>query len=230
MALEEMEAHAKYCKAHNKQQLKGGDPLLRCTHLHNCLINAHAKKVKECTRQIKAKMEKESNSKMWYWINHTQKDPRCGTFHVVQRVVDGILQESDGQEETEDFIFEEMEVRFQLAAKAPISKTKLIKQLGYLGDSEIAKQLIEGHLQIPDEIDDATALILEEIGKIGILTNREVTIDITPEEFQYFWKRIRDGTASSYSSIHHYSHYKAAAYSDRFSSFLSKKITLLHRK
>ena len=37
--------------------------------------------------------------------------------------------------------------------------------------------MIEGSFQIPDEIDDAKALILEEIGKIGVqLTNGEVTI------------------------------------------------------
>jgi len=134
MALEEMEAHAKYCKA-LKQQLKGGDSFLRYTHIHNCLIDAHTKKDKVRAQQIKAKMEKEANSKMWYWINRSQKDPRCSAFHVMQRVVGRVVQESDGQEETEDFIFEETEVRFQLAAEAPISNAQQIEQLGYLGDS-----------------------------------------------------------------------------------------------
>ena len=82
---------------------------------------------------------------------------------------------------------------------------------------------------IPDEVDDATAMILEEIGEIGIqLTNGEITVEITKEEFQYFWKRIREGTASSYSGIH-YGHYKAAAHSEKISNFLSKKITVISR-
>ena len=49
---------------------------------------------------------------------------------------------------------------------------------------------------------------------------------ISTEEFQYFWKRIKEGTASFYSRIH-YDHYKAAAHSGRISTFLSRKITLI---
>ena len=116
-----------------------------------------------------------------------------------------------------------------LAMEAPITSSMLIEQLGYLGDSEIAQQLVEGRYDIPNELDDATALILQEIGRVGIqLTNGEVTIKITPEEFQYFWKRIREGTASSYSGVH-YGHYKAAAHSEKLSRFLARKITLISR-
>ena len=92
-------------------------------------------------------------------------------------------------------------------------KTKLIDQLGYLADSDITKQLIKGTYDIPDKVNDATALILEEIGRIGVqVTNGEQTITISTEEFQYFWKPIREGTASSHSGVH-YGHYKAADHS-----------------
>ena len=166
---------------------------------------------------------------MWYFINRSQKDPRCGSFHQVQRVVDGQTQESRNQDDTEDYIFEETEYRFQLAAQAPIESTRLIEQLGYLGDSAIAEQIIEGKYDIPDTLDDATAMLVQEIGRIGImLTNGDITITITPEEFQYFWKKVREGTASSPSGIH-YGHYKAAAHSERLSGFLAKKITLISR-
>ena len=76
---------------------------------------------------------------MWYFINQSQKDPRCGSFHQVQHVVDGQTQESRNQDDTEDYIFEETEYMFQLAAQAPIESTQLIEQLGYLGDSAIAE-------------------------------------------------------------------------------------------
>ena len=161
---------------------------------------------------------------MWYFINRSQKDTRSATPHLVQRMVDGVVQESTTKEETEEFVFEENEYRLQLAADAPISKTRLLEQLGYLADTEVAQQIIEGTFEIPDDIDDATALVLEEIGRIGVqMTSGEITLSITPEEFQYFWKRIKEGTASLYSGIH-YGHYKAAAHSDKISSFLSKKI------
>ena len=176
-------------------------------------------------------MEQEGQKKMWYFINRSQKDPRSKAVHIVQRVSaeDGTIEDSTTKEDTEDFIFAENEYRFQLANDAPISSTKLIEQLGYLADSDIAQQIVEGSFEIPDELDDATALILEEIGRIGVqLSNGEVTIEITAEEFQYLWKKVRKNTASSVSGIH-YGHYKAAAHSQKISEVPAKKITLVSR-
>ena len=74
---------------------------------------------------------------------------------------------------------------------------------------------MEGSFDIPDEISDSMALILEEIEKIGDkMTNGDAMITITQDEFQYFRKRVKDQTSSSLSGIHH-GHYKVAAHSDR---------------
>ena len=228
MTLQEMEEGVRYTKA-KKRELRDTAPELRKTHLRECLLKAESSKDEEKAKSVKAVIEREENKKMWYFINRSQKDTRSAAPHLVQRMVDGVVQESTTKEETEEFVFEENEYRFQLAADAPISKTRLLEQLGYLADTEVAQQIIEGTFEIPDEIDDATALVLEEIGRIGVqMTNGEITLTITPEEFQYFWKRIKEGTASSYSGIH-YGHYKAAAHSDKISSFLSKKITLISK-
>ena len=79
-----------------------------------------------------------------------------------------------------------------------------MEQLGYLADIEIAQQLIEGKFDVPDDINDATALILEEIGRIGVqVSNGNLIIGISADEFQYFWRRIKEGTVSSYSGIHY---------------------------
>ena len=112
---------------------------------------------------------------------------------------------------------------------APISSTELLHKLGNLADTEIAQQIVEGTFDIPDVIDEATAKILTEIGSMGIqLTNGSVSIDITPEEFQQYWKRAREGTSSSLSGVH-FGHYKAASQSSELSSFLAKQVTLIAR-
>jgi len=140
---------------------------------------------------------------------------------------DETIEDSTCKEDTEDFVFAKIEYRFQLVNDAPISSTKLIKKLGYLADSDIARQLVEGSFVIPDELDDATVLILEKIDRIGDqLSNGEVIIEITAEEFQYFWKKVCKNTASSVSGFH-YGHYKAAAHSQKISEFLAKKIALI---
>ncbi len=110
---------------------------------------------------------------------------------MVKKMEGDTVIKSTSQEEMENFIIKEIEFRFQLTTESPISSTKLIDQLGYLGNNKITQKLVEGKFDIPEEIDDTTALILEEICKSGVkLTNREVTIDVTPDDFKYLWKRV----------------------------------------
>ena len=116
-----------------------------------------------------------------------------------------------------------------MANSAPICQGLLGEQLGYLADTEIAQSILDGRFECGPEIDDATALLLEEIGRLGsMLTNGEVIIEITPEEFQEYWRRAKEATSSSYSGIH-FGHYKAAGKSDFLSKFFAKKISLIAR-
>jgi hypothetical protein len=59
--------------------------------------------------------------------------------------------------------------------------------------------------EIPLDMDPATKLILEEIGKLKVkLVNKEGTeIIITLEDFQRFWKKLGEFTSSSMSGIHY---------------------------
>ena len=76
-------------------------------------------------------------------------------------MVIGTAEDLTSKEETEQFIFEETEQRFQLEANATIETTKLMKQLGYLAKSDIAEQILNGTFIISSDLDDATALVLE---------------------------------------------------------------------
>ncbi len=68
-----------------------------------------------------------------------------------------------------------------------------------------------GTYNIPTDLDPATRLTLEEIGKLGVkLVNKEDSkIIITTDKFRTFWRRVREFTSSSMSEIY-YRHYKAA--------------------
>jgi hypothetical protein len=89
--------------------------------------------------------------------------------------------------------------------------TLLGERLRYLSDKNLARSIIEGTYDIPAEMDPATKLILEEIGRLGMkLVNGEGNeIIITPEDLIQFWKRVNEFTSSSMSGVH-YGHYKAA--------------------
>jgi hypothetical protein len=80
-----------------------------------------------------------------------------------------------------------------------------------LSNEALARPIILGTYDIPSNMDPATKLILEEIGKLGVkIVNGEGNKRIiTPEDFKCFWQKVNKFTSSSMSGVH-YGHYKAA--------------------
>jgi hypothetical protein len=106
--------------------------------------------------------------------------------------------------------------------------TLLGKRLRYLSNKALARAIITGTYEISLDMDPATKLILEEIGKLGVkLVNKEGTeIIITLEDFQRFWKKVGKFTSSSMSGIH-YSHYKAVIQFDVSTKILAQQLTVV---
>ncbi len=74
-----------------------------------------------------------------------------------------------------------------------------------------------------------TAIVLEEIICLfGLLREGHGVIDITADQFRYYWRQFKEQTLSSISGIHA-SHYKLATHSDTVTNFLAQKITLIAR-
>jgi hypothetical protein len=211
-----------------KRQNKPQAPGLRGVHLRDCLIKAEEKGDKKKVKAIKQKIDGEHTRKMWYIISRATKGPRSPAVLKVERIINGrkvCLEEEEG---VVSAIQEETEVRFTLAHSAPISKTLLGEKLRYLSDEAIALDIILNRYEIPDDMDEATALILREIGKMGmkIVTGDGRTLVVTPSDFKRFWRRVREYTSSSASGLH-YSHYKAATHSEMITRVLAKQITVI---
>ena len=81
----------------------------------------------------------------------------------VQRVVNGEVRDYIVQEDVEQAIQRECEVRFTLAHSAPIMKSLLGEWLRYLSDESLARSIIMGTYEIPSDLDPATKLLLEEL-------------------------------------------------------------------
>jgi hypothetical protein len=134
------------------------------------------------------------------------------------------------QEDVEQAIQRECEVRFSLAHSAPIMTTLLGERLCYLLDKALARSIIAGTYDIPSDMDPATKLILEEIGKLGmkIVNGEGSEIIITPEDFKQFWKKVKEFTSSSMSGVH-YRHYKAAIQDALSTEILAQQLTVIAR-
>ncbi len=74
----------------------------------------------------------------------------------------------------------------------------------------MAKAIIKGIYNIPTHLDSTTAMILQEIGKLGtkIVNGNNNKIIITPKDFKCYWKKANEFTSSFMSGVH-YRHYKA---------------------
>ena len=129
-------------------------------------------------------------------------------------------------ESVEGAIHEEISSRFSRAASAPICNGPLFELLGYNADTEAGTQILEGTFEPPPGTDPATIIILKEIARIWKLMGEgEVNIIITKEDFQHYWRRMKERTASSYSR-RHFGHYKAAAHSEYLSEVHARMLSL----
>jgi hypothetical protein len=104
-------------------------------------------------------------------------------------------------------------------------------ELRYLNNTETALSIINGSFSIPDELDDATKLILREIGIMGskVLEGQfSPNLTITAEDYILYHKRLRESTSSSPSGLH-IGHGKAAACSDMLAATHAAQMNLIIR-
>ena len=60
-------------------------------------------------------------------------------------------------------------------------------------------EILEGTFIPPKGTDPATLIILNEIARIyKLMGEDEVSIIVTKEDFQYYWKRVKERTVLSY--------------------------------
>jgi hypothetical protein len=167
---------------------------------------------------------------MWYLIKRTVKDPANPSVLRVQRVVNGEVKDYIVQEDVKQAIQRECKIRFTLAHSAPIMKSLLGDWLRYLSDEPLARSIIMGTYDFPLDLDPATRLVLEEIGKLGVnmLDGEGSKIVITPGDFKLFWQKVNEFTSSSMSGVH-YGHYKAAIQDELISEVLALQLTVVAR-
>ncbi len=167
---------------------------------------------------------------MWYLMKQTAKDPNSPSVLRVQRVVNGEVKEYIVQEDVKQAIQHECKIRFSLAHSAPIMKTLLGERVRYLFDESLARLIILGTYDIPSDLDPATRLILEEIGKLGmnIVNGEGNKIVITPDDFKCFWRKVNKFTSLSMSGVH-YEHYKASIQDELSSAVPALQLTVIAR-
>ena len=79
------------------------------------------------------------------------------------------------------------------------------------GGYECAQKVLAWTYVFPEGIDPATNMLLEECSMMYVYVLREgVCIFVTVEDYQYYWKTVKERTSSSYNRLN-FGHYIAAA-------------------
>jgi hypothetical protein len=103
------------------------------------------------------------------------------------------------------------------------------EQLGFLADTDVAREILAGTFVPPSDTPDSLLLVLEEIARIAReIGEGAVRLTLTAEEFKRCWQPVDERTSSSKSKLH-MGHYKAAARIDRLATFFARKLTFIAR-
>ena len=213
------------------EDLKPQAAKMRRDHLRNCLTRAKEDNDLDRVLAIENILRRESTQKRWRRVKQTTGKPRGGAVTAVKVPTPT---ESDPQAFTEyntaDGIFNAMSdnlcERFRLAFTAKSYSGKLFDDIGYLGDTEATKRILEGTYEFDENEDPATRLILEEAAHtFSQMSGEEISTYVTVEDFQYYWQRANERISSSYSGLH-YGHYKAASFDVNLSALHAQKLTM----
>jgi len=130
----------------------------------------------------------------------------CSVSQVKVSGPDGPLHLTS-QQEVEQHISEALALQFQLTANSPFLTDPLRHDLGLLGISTAAQNILQGTYQCPAGVDPYTQQL------ISILQtpphSSPVPSGISQEDFINHWRCCHEQTSSSYSGLHD-GHYKAS--------------------
>ena len=201
----------------------------RKQHLRSSLLQAIKDDNEQEQKNIRTRMRRESSKLAWRRINRVVRPATGRSCLQAQEEVRGALITHTDKSGVESAIQRECESRFRLGHGAPISSSLLGEEIGYLSDAKVAQEIIMGTYVIPTDMEEGTALILTEIGKVG----REVReagppqhLYVTKKDYQTYWPRLKENTSSSFSGFH-LGHHMSAAKSDEMSELLADQMNLI---
>ena len=179
-------------------------------------------------KRIKEIIKKEAHKREWQGIHRVVKPNKTrGVSHVDVPLADGSTRRYNKKKDVDKAIGQDIMARSTQAKSAPICQGALFDLLGYDADTETAMEILEGTFVAPVNTDGPMLLLFDEIAIIWHrMEQGEVDIVVTADNFQHYWKRAKERTASSYSKLN-FGHYKSAPHSDLLSEVHALKLSLV---
>ena len=173
-------------------------------------------------------LQNEVQKKAWPPIHRELKQTRNPSpTRVEVPPDDDTTRECTTKEQVKEGIAKEMSKRPSQVDSAQVCQGSLLELLGYSADTETAIAILEG-MFVPSPGTTVSMLInQEEIARRWEkMDTGEVNTEISQKNYQYYWKRAKDISASSFSGLH-FGYYKAPAYSSILSETDALKLSLI---
>jgi hypothetical protein len=184
---------------------------------------------KATEKAIHQRMRQEHDKNIWRRIKRVTNTSTSRACMEVQ-VQEGCARTMyTSKADIECAIQSETKSRLALGNSAPISRSLLGLELNYLNNAEVAFSIVNGSYPIPQELDEATKLILSEIGIMGskvIKGHVAPNLTITAKDYMVYHKRVRESTSSLPSGLH-LGHGKAAAFSETLAATHATQMNLI---
>ena len=160
-----------------------------------------------------AKRKKESLRRSWRLIRKAFGKGPMGSVKEVEVRRNGAWHRVTDREGIEASIMEENSKRFRLTEGTPFMTAVSKAMFGQLADSEMVEQVLRGDFDY-SLVNPDLAQFLKLFAQAR---QSPVSTKVSRLDFQQYWSKAKERTASSISGLH-FGHYKAAATSDFLSS------------
>jgi hypothetical protein len=121
----------------------------------------------------------------------------------------------------------EIKTWYKVARGAPILQdARLHGNFGFLANTDLADQVLQGSYVYPQNMDTHTKLLLQEVRHIFHRLSKEEVMDfVLTTDFQSYWQHTNEDIQSSESGCH-FGHHKAASYNRYLLAMHAAKLTL----
>ncbi len=167
----------------------------RREHLHNRYEFASDLKNPTKCAKMKEIIKHEEQWDKWRRIKWVTGNLNTGAINLVQckednKVID--ILEAGAMNKKIQLV---MELRFELANSAPINTSSLWQSVDFCATTAFAKELFQGKVAIPTDIDKATTKLIKEMQQLWkrLHPSHGQTV-IKPEVYKFYWGGINEHT------------------------------------
>ncbi len=174
---------------HKLSELATDAPALRHQHLLNLQKAADDRGDSTCLAIILKILTREQETGKWHRINYTTR-PWGGNPLTVRVQVGPVVNKYDTEQEAVDHTSDHLSECFHLAYSALCYQGQLSDNLGFMGDTECSKQILEGRYEYPPDTDIWMKKILQEAHfTISHMSSAKIATTISTADFQLYWMK-----------------------------------------